>query len=471
MRLPRPSTGSGLAMTEEYHYCKCHLLPAITSATFHPSLRGPIFHSVITNTHPQSVIARSEATKQSQVSLGFEDMYLCADLDAFFVSVEQVLNPSIKGKPVIVGGLPEERGVVASASYEAREFGIHSGMPTARAHRLCPHALFLKGNFEHYTLYSERFYEILSSFSPDITMASIDEAYLNIKGTKRLFGPPPVLAQKLKTAIKTNLHIPVSIGIARTKVFSKIACDQSKPDGLLNITPAKETQFLAPLAVSALPGIGPKHVEILRNLNITTIQELLETPDWVLYVALGNYSKVIKFLITGGDIIGYDRVKSISRETTFPEDTIDKDFLRALLYYLIERGCTTLRKKKLRARTVTVKVRFSDFKTVSKRTTILPSNAQQKFFKHSTHILDDLLQEKKRVRLIGIALSQLQYDGLQPSLFGVREERLNRLNCAVDRARNKYGFNVLFPANTVVLKRHFKKAQNGYTLHTPSLSQ
>jgi len=388
-------------------------------------------------------------------------MYLCADLDAFFVSVEQVLNPSIRGKPVIVGGLPEERGVVASASYEAREFGIHSGMPTARAYRLCPHALFLKGNFEHYSLYSRRFYEILSSFSPDITMSSIDEAYLNIKGTQRLFGPAPVLAQKLKTAVKTNLHIPVSIGIARTKVFSKIACDQSKPDGLLNVEPKEEIHFLSPLKVSALPGIGPKHVEILRNLNITTIKELLETPDWVLYVALGSYANVITFLINGGDVTGYDRMKSISRETTLLEDTLDKDFLHALLYHLIERGCTTLREKKLRARTVTVKVRFSDFKTVSKRTTILPDNAQQQFFKHSVHLLDNLLQEKKRVRLIGIALSKLQHDGLQPSIFEAREGKLNHLNHAVDRARNKYGFNALFPANTIVLKEVHRSSFDG----------
>ncbi|GAH38860.1 unnamed protein product, partial [marine sediment metagenome] len=224
-------------------------------------------------------------------------MYLCADLDAFFVSVEQALNPYLIGKPVIVGGSPNERGVVASASYEARKFGINSGMPTAQAYRLCPGAVFLRGNFGYYRWYSRRFYEIMSSFSPDIIMASIDEAYVNIKGTRRLFGPPLVLAQKLKTEVKIKLNIPVSIGIARTKVFSKIACDQSKPNGLLIIPPEKEIKFLAPLRISVMPGIGPKHIYILKNLNINTIDQLLKTPDWVLNTALGSYAKIIKFFI------------------------------------------------------------------------------------------------------------------------------------------------------------------------------
>ncbi len=380
-------------------------------------------------------------------------MFLCADLDAFFVSVEQVLNPYLIGKPVIVGGSPEKRGVVASASYEARKFGIHSGIPTAQAYRLCPRAIFLKGNFGYYEWYSRRFYEIMSSFSPDIIMASIDEAYVNIKGTRRLFGPPLALAQKLKTEVKTKLNIPVSIGIARTKVFSKIACDQSKPNGLLIIPPEKEIEFLLPLKINVLPGIGPKHMYILKNLNIKTIDQLLKTSDWVLNTALGNYAKIIKFFIYGGDFNSYDRMKSISRETTLPEDTINKELVYGLFLYLIERGCTALREKRLRARTLTVKIRFSDFKTISKRTKMPSNNAQQMIFEYGARILENLLQEKKRVRLIGIALSGLQHDGLQPFMFKVKEERLNQLNYALDRARLRFGFNCLFPASTLSLKK------------------
>lgn len=386
-------------------------------------------------------------------------MFLCADLDAFFVSVEQALNPELNAKPIIVGGLPEERGVVASASYEARKFGIHSGMPTARAHCLCPHAIFLRGNFEHYRWYSRRFYKILSSFSPDINMASIDEAYVNIKGTKRLFGPQLALAKRLKTEIKKELNIPVSIGIARTKIFAKIACDQSKPDGLLVIQPDEEIEFLSPLKVSVLPGIGPKHVAVLKNLNIKTINELLKTPDWALGIALGNYAKVVKFFINGGDFNDCDRMKSISRETTLAEDTLDKNLIYALFYYLTERACTTLREKKLLANMATVKIRFSDFKTVSKRTKIPPSNAQQVIFEYGTRVLQEILQEKKRVRLTGIALSKFQYDGLQPSMFEIKQRRLNQLNFALDRVRDKFGFSSLYPANTSIM--HKSQNPNG----------
>jgi DNA polymerase-4 len=398
-------------------------------------------------------------------------MYLCADLDAFFVSVEQALNPSLKGKPVIVGGLPEERGVVASASYEARKFGIRSGMPTATAYRLCPGAIFLKGNFAQYTLYSRRFCDILSSYSPDVAMVSIDEAYVNIKGTERLFGPPQALAQSMKNKVKKTLNISTSIGIARTKVFSKIACERSKPDGLLLVTPEQEIAFLTPLPVEVLPGVGPKHLEILHNLNIKTVGELIQMPDRVLETALGNYYRILQFFIHGGDYQTSDGVKSISRETTLVEDTMDKGLIYALFLYLIERVCKTLRKKRLLARTLSVKVRFSDFKTISRRTCMPYNNAQQLVFEFGVQLLEELLHEKKRIRLVGVAVSGLEQDGLQPSMFQVKENRLNRLNHALDRARYKFGFNSISPAHVYTLKGLFESTEHGYKLHTPALSQ
>jgi DNA polymerase-4 len=398
-------------------------------------------------------------------------MYLCIDLDAFFVSVEQALNPFLIGKPVVVGGLPTQRGVIASASYEARRFGIHAGMPTAQAYRLCPQAIFLKGNFQYYQWYSSRFYDILNAYSPEVFMASIDEAYINISGTERLFGPPLTLAKKIKGTVKTKLNIIASCGIARTKVLAKIVCNQSKPNGLLIVSPENEVQFLSPLVVDVLPGIGPRHREILRNLNINTVREFLQTPDWILHTALGNYYRVIKFFIYGGDFEFRDGMKSISRETTLPEDTIDKNLIYALFYYLLERGCTVLREKNLAAKIVTIKVRFSDFKTITRRITMPAGNAQQRIFKHGLPVLENLLKEKKRIRLIGINLSKFEYDRMQPSMFAVKEERLNRLNYALDRIRDKFGFNSLSLATTFVMKKHFGETEDGYTLHTPSLSQ
>lgn len=398
-------------------------------------------------------------------------MYLCADLDAFFVSVEQALNPSLKGKPVIVGGLPEERGVVASASYEARKFGICSGMPTAKAYRLCPRAIFVRGNFAQYTLYSRRFCDILSSYSPEVSMVSIDEAYVNIKGTQRLFGPPQALARDMKNKVKKKLSISTSVGIARTKVFSKIACERSKPDGLLMVTPEQETEFLTPLPVEVLPGVGPKHLEILHNLNINTVGELMRKPDWVLETALGNYYRILRFFIHGGDYQMNDGVKSISRETTLIEDTLDKDLIYALFLYLIERVCTTMREKRLLARTFNVKVRFSDFTTISRRMRMPYNNAQQLVFEHGVQLLKELLQDKRRVRLVGVAVSGLEQDALQPSMFQVRENRLNRLNHALDQARYKFGFNSISPAHVYTLKGFFENTDHGYKLHTPALSQ
>lgn len=398
-------------------------------------------------------------------------MYICIDLDAFFVSVEQALNPSLLHKPVIVGGLPQERGVVASASYEARKFGVHSGMPTSFAYRLCPRAIFLRGNFQHYRLYSHHFHEIINSYSPEVDMVSIDEAYINTRGTRRLFGPPLELARRIKDEIGRTLSIPSSIGIARTRVFSKIACEQAKPSGVLEIPAENEIPFLTPLGVNVLPGIGPKNVAILKNLNITTIRELVDTPDWILETALGSYYKILKFFVQGGDYHCTDNMKSISRETTLHEDTMNQDFIYALLYYLTERACSTLRKKKMLAKTLTVKTRFSDFKTITRRTRMPAGNAQQIIFELGTRILNEILKEKKRIRLIGIALSGFEYDGLHSSMFILKEERLNRLNGALDKIRSKFGFNSLFAANTAVLKQQFKSNNHGYTLHTPSLSQ
>ncbi|OGC40688.1 hypothetical protein A2Y85_08170 [candidate division WOR-3 bacterium RBG_13_43_14] len=398
-------------------------------------------------------------------------MYLCVDLDAFFVSVEQALNPELKGKPVIVGGLPQERGVVASASYEARKFGIHSAMPTARAYQLCPQAIFLRGNYHNYEEYSEAFHKILKNYSPAVKMVSIDEAYINIKGTERLLGPPLIIALKIKNEIRSKLNIPVSIGISATRVIAKIACDRSKPDGLILVKPGEEKEFLAPLEVGAFPGIGPKHKEILNRLNINTIGELLKSPDWIAESALGNYYKVIKFFIEGGDYHGYDGIKSISRETTLNQDSSNKNIIYALFIYLIERSCNTLREKKMLARTLSVKVRFADFKTVSKRCPLPETNAQQTVYEQGAPILESLLAEKKRIRLVGIALSRLVHDGMQPSIFKLEEERLKRLNNAMDRARDKFGFGCLTAAKTHILKKQFRSNKNGYTLHTPSLSQ
>ncbi len=380
-------------------------------------------------------------------------MFLCIDLDAFFVSVERALNPGLNGKPVVVGALPGERGVVASASYEARKFGIKSGMSISRAYRLCPGAIFIRPKFSNYELYSQRFEQILYNYSPVVEMASIDEAFIDIKGTERLFGPPLVLARRLKHEINEKLKLPCSVGIARTKPIAKISCDKSKPDGLLIIRPEKEKEFLFPLCVGALPGVGSKTLDILKNLNINTVGEFFNAPDWILETTLGRNYRIIKSLISSSDHKVLHTMKSISQETTLAEDTKKLDLITSVFYELVECVCQRLRKNGLDARMCTIKLRFSDFKTITRRAGLPPgTNSQQKIYGFCLPVLQGMLKEQKRVRLIGISLSKLGYNGLQNSIFFREYDRLNRFNYGIDRIRLKFGFNALLPANILRYK-------------------
>uniref|UniRef100_A0A7C6AH74 DNA polymerase IV n=1 Tax=candidate division WOR-3 bacterium TaxID=2052148 RepID=A0A7C6AH74_UNCW3 len=381
-------------------------------------------------------------------------MFLCIDLDAFFVSVEQALNPKLKGKPVVVGALPGERGVVASASYEARKYGIRSGMPVSRAYKLCPCAIFIKPKFSIYEEFSQRFKQILYHYSPIVEMASIDEAFVDIKGTERLFGPPVRLAERLKKEIRDILKLPCSIGIARKKVIAKIACDRSKPDGLVLVSPWQEKEFLFPLPVDVLPGIGPKTLETLKNLKINTVDEFFNTPDWILMIALGKTYKVIKSFIEGGDYRIIQTMKSVSQETTLVEDTNDKGLITSIFYQLIESLCQRLRELGLDSEVCTIKLRFSDFKTITRRVRLNPgTNSQQIIYELSLPALCDMLKENKRVRLIGASLSNLGYNGFQPSIFFQGEDRLNWFNSGIDKARLRFGFNALISANALAFKK------------------
>ncbi len=249
------------------------------------------------------------------------------DLDAFFVSVEQVLNPDLKGKPVVVGGRPDRRGVVASASYEARAFGLHAGMPLAIASRLCPQAIFIEGNFHRYRDASEKFMAILADFSPFLEPIGLDEAYLDVTGFESIHSSTKQMAMAIKKKILDELGLCASIGTASGKVIAKVASELSKPDGLLEIPPGQERTFLAPLAVGKLPGIGKKSEQTLKRLGIHTIGQLAELPVSVLKSRFGAFAESIHNHANGID----DRkveppgpVKSISRETTLARDTRDR---------------------------------------------------------------------------------------------------------------------------------------------------
>jgi DNA polymerase-4 len=398
------------------------------------------------------------------------------DLDAFFVSVEQALNPELRGKPVVVGGKPDRRGVVAAASYEARAFGLHSGMPLVTAVRLCPQAIFIEGNYHRYSEASRKFMAILADFSPFLEPVGIDEAYLDVTGFESLHGTIRQMALKIKKRVKDELGLVASIGIASCKVVAKVASDYSKPDGLVEVPPGQESDFFAPLPIGKLPGIGKKTEQVLKGLGINTLGEFVRMPSSALKNRFGVFGEELHRLARGIDdraVLPPEEAKTISRETTFPRDTGDKDFLMATLRYLAERVGAELREYGKQARCVAIKVRYEDFTTITRRRTLnQPTDTDQVIFQTGSELLQTALTADKRaVRLIGTGVSSLNEPARQLSLIEATDRRLEKLNRAVDRIRDKYGFTAIQTGRTLRLKDIFPEHGRDYTLPTPSLSR
>jgi len=398
------------------------------------------------------------------------------DLDAFFVSVEQTLRPELKGKPVVVGGRPDSRGVVASASYEARVFGLHAGMPLTTARRLCPQAIFIEGSFPRYREASHRFMAILADFSPYLEPVSLDEAYLDVTGFESIHGSIHQMGVAIKQRIKDELGLPSSVGIASCKVVAKIAADLSKPDGLTEIATGEERSFLAPLPIAKLPGIGKKTEIVLNGLGIKTIGELANMPLSALKSHFGTFGELLFRYANGIDdrkVEPPGAAKSISRETTFGQDTRDRSLLKATLGYLSERVGAELRQESRQARCVTLKLRYADFATITRRHTLVKAtDADQTIFSTGLKLLAKALsQEKQPVRLIGIGVANLTEPGRQLDMLDASAGRLEQLNKAIDRIRKKYGFTAIQTGRTLPLKDIFPQSDDGYTLHTPSLSR
>lgn len=398
------------------------------------------------------------------------------DLDAFFVSAEQVLRPELKGKPVVVGGKPDRRGVVASASYEARKFGLHAGMPLSTAHRLCPRAIFIEGNFARYQEASAKFMTILADFSPFLEPTGLDEAYLDVTGFESLHGSIVEMAAKIKQRIKNDLGLPSSVGIASGKVVAKIAAEQSKPDGLLEVPAGGERAFLAPLPAGELPGIGKKSELRLKGLGIHSIGQIAGMSPETLKAYFGIAGVIMHRHANGIDdrpVEPPGEAKSISRETTFAEDTRDRRTLEAALRYLGERVGKSLRDQGRHARCIILKLRYADFTTITRRTTLKQaSDTNQVIFAAGLKLLKIALgQEKQPVRLIGIGVSHFIEPARQSNMFdssAIRQEKLDR---AIDRIRRKYGFTSIQTGRTLPLQDIFDRRKEGYVLPTPSLSR
>ena len=398
------------------------------------------------------------------------------DLDAFFVSVEQVLNPELKGKPVVVGGRPDRRGVVASASYEARVFGLHAGMALTTACRLCPQATFIEGSFPKYRHASQKFMAILADFSPYLEPVSLDEAYMDATGFESIHGSIHQMAIAIKQHITDELALCASIGIASSKVVAKVASELSKPDGLLEVATGEERSFLSLLPIAKLPGIGKKTERILNGLGINTIGELSSMPLDAIRSHFGAAGELLHHYANGIDnrqVKLPGAAKSISRETTFSKDTKDHSLLKATIRYLSERIGSELRQRDKQAKRITLKLRYADFTTITRHHTLgQGSNTDQTIFDTGLQLLRKALSaEKKPVRLIGIGVSNLIEPGRQLDMLDSSAKRLEQLNKAIDRIRKKYGFTAIQTGRTLLLKEIFPETDEGYTLQTPSLSR
>jgi DNA polymerase-4 len=366
------------------------------------------------------------------------------DLDAFFVSVEQALNPELKGKPVIVGGDPARRGVVASASYEARPFGIHAGMPLSKARRLCPQIIFIRANFARYREASNKFMEILGDFSPDIEPLGFDEAYLDVTGYEGPYGSPRKLALAIKERINKEIDIRASVGIGTCKVVAKIASALCKPDGLLEIAPGEEQAFLNPLPIAKLPGVGEKTEQSLKEMGITTIGALASLPLDTIKRRFGATGAVLYSYARGIDdreVEAPGEAKSISQELTFARDTSDCNFLEATLHNLCQEVCQELRSQNKRTKCVAIKLRYANFKTITRQVTLQEaSDVTRVIFATAQQLLSKAMaQQEKPIRLIGIRISSLVGEEKQLPMFDSKIKKPERLDKAVDKIRQKYG--------------------------------
>ena len=374
------------------------------------------------------------------------------DLDAFFVSVECLKNPRLKGKPLLVGG-SGDRGVVAACSYEARRFGIHSAMPMRLARRLCPEAILIRGDMESYGKYSHLVTEIMQDTVPLFEKASIDEFYIDLTGMDKFFGCS-LFAKELKQKVLRESGLPVSYALATNKLISKVATNEVKPNGMLEIGPGKEKSFLAPLSIAKLPGIGKETAYKLVRRGVETIRTLSEIPIEMLETMLGKIGLELWRKANGLDespIVPYREQRSISTERTFETDTINLKFLRAELVRMTESIGFELRRQDKLTGCLTVKLRYSNFDTVVRQKTIDYTNADHLLLQTAHEVFDKLYDRRLLIRLIGIRFTKLIPGNYQIKLYEDTQEQI-RLYQSIDSIKKQFGEHAVFRAAGVSKK-------------------
>jgi len=363
------------------------------------------------------------------------------DLDSFFVSVEILKDPSLKGKPVIVGG-HNEKGIVTTCTYEARKFGVHSAMPMKTAMRLCPQAIVISGTYSEYSRYSKWVTQIIASRAPLFEKASVDEFYIDLQGMDKFFDPLKWTID-LRELIMNETGLPISFGIAKNKMVAKMATNEAKPNGFLQVPLGKEKDFLAPLEVNKIPGVGDQANKILNYHGIKLIRDIHHTTPENLEKLLGKWGYELWNKAQGNHtsvITGYREAKSISKENTFEENVLDVEILMALIVRMVEKICYELRKEEKLAGCVTIKLRYPDFETTSRQAGIPYTSADDEIIPVAKALFHKLYKKGKPVRLLGVRLSNFSDDSVQANLFH-DTERKNSLYKSLDDVKNRFGKN------------------------------
>lgn len=381
-------------------------------------------------------------------------MILHVDMDAFFAAVEQRDDPSLRGKPVLVGGTPDQRGVVAAASYEARPFGVRSAMPMSTALRLCPHAIIRPGRYSVYRQVAQQIRGIFNRFTPRIEPLSLDEAFLDVAGCEASSGDPLTIAKKIKQAVARECGLVASVGIAPVKFVAKLASDHGKPDGLVYVSADQVLEFLRPLPVRRLWGVGQATAKQLARLRIETVGQIAAIDPHRLEDLLGSHGRHLWELANGIDprpVETSSQPKSVSHETTFAKDLTDPVALSTSLHSLTDQVCSRLREQGLAACGVTIKIRFADFRTITRSVHWEdPSDGSQTIWRHVKQLWEEnRLWMKSPIRLLGVAATGLTEAGeRQPLLFGEEErERENKIDAVMDQIRQRFGAGSLSPAD------------------------
>jgi DNA polymerase-4 len=380
------------------------------------------------------------------------------DLDAFFVSVERILNPALNGKSVIVGAKPEDgRGVVAACSYEARQYGLHSAMPIKQAYRLCPNGIYLHGTHGEYGRYSKAVKNILEKYAPQIEQASVDEFYMDFTGTKHIYGSMYMFAVKLQKEISDKLSLPCSIGIGSNKTIAKICSDYAKPKGITYVLPGMEKEFLAPLPVETIPGVGKVTLQELHKKGIYKIKDITNLSENYFLTAFGKYGSAL-WKKANGEGKEYlnppHKRKSISKERTYGKDENSRTKIETTLFKLTGEVCQLLRNKNWQAATVSIKLRYSDFVTLTRAKTIKPTDDDKIIFDTAVKLLHKADTRRVSIRLIGIHLTKFSEFSEQEEIFEDEEIIRKKMFRAITKIRDKYGYSSIQLGGILTNKRN-----------------